>query len=141
MTRSLNQMECSIRPCSMQSVSVLDRTRHVVTAVHDCSWNTVEPISISKQLAVLHPAIHKQIMVFQSGKREREVAVAIGCRELLVGQERDRFTFPKCPCLGRLDLRSSVVACKSFPIGGNHVTSFVVRYRRLELLPLLWKYL
>src|SRR5919201_2118415 len=100
MTCALNQMECGIRPCFVQSVSILDRTGHVVAAVHDYARNAMEAMSIPKQLAILHPAIMDEIVVFQPRKRQREVTVAVGRRQCLARQERDRFTFPKCPSLG-----------------------------------------
>src|SRR5579871_2874574 len=132
-------MEGGIRPCFMQGVGIFDRTGHVEASVDDCSWNTAETMGITKKLAILHPATMDEIVIFQPGKREREVPIAKGCRDGLVGQERDRFTFPKCPSLGCLDLRGPVLACKQPPIGGNHVTSFALRYGCLELFPFFRK--
>src|SRR5262245_31221661 len=117
MTCALNQMERRIRPCLMQSVSIFDRTGHVVATVHDCSRNAAKAMRIPKKLPLLQPALMNEIVVFQPRKCEREVVVTMGCRECLVRQERDRFTFPQRPCLGCLDLRSLVFTSKQLPIG------------------------
>ena len=85
MTCIVDKLEFRFWPRLVQFPGSLDRTDHVVSALHDYAGYSLELAGISEQLLVFEKALVHEVMVLDAREREREVGGAVSLIEGCVG--------------------------------------------------------
>ncbi len=126
MPRPFHDMQLRLRPGLGQIPGVLHLAGHVIAAVDNHRRNMADQRHVTQQLVIaLQEAQMREVVVFNTGERQREIILAKRSR-FTARQQRDRLPFPHAPQLGRFKLHLRIGRGQPLPVGGDHVLTFFI---------------
>jgi len=95
------------RPGLVQFPGVLERTDHVVSALHDHAGNVFDAMCVAQELALdLEEAAVDEVMILDAGKCQGELGILVSLDEILINVQVARRPLPHAPraCSREADL-------------------------------------